>query len=57
MVKYTTGERVKLIEACAWCPRSLYPDLSEDQEYTHGICSKHYKSLMETLHKKKEVRY
>jgi len=57
MVKYATGERVELIKACAWCPRSLYPALSKDQEYTHGVCGKHFLSLMSDLHKKKNGSY
>lgn len=53
MVRYMTNEKVQLVEACAWCPRSTYPSLKAHQEYTHGICSDHLSKLMGGLKKKK----
>jgi len=55
MVKYLTGKRVELVEVCAWCSRSNYPKLAKDQEYTHGLCGTHYRGLIVSLHKEKEV--
>lgn len=34
-----------LIWVCAWCSKKRYPTLMRDEEYTHGICRKHYKKL------------
>lgn len=55
MVRYLTQERVELVTACAWCPRSKHPVLKKNQEYTHGVCSKHLHALMGSL-KRKHVK-
>ena len=34
-----------LVNVCAWCPKRNYPALKDGQEYTHGMCKKHYKKL------------
>lgn len=34
-----------LVKVCAWCPKKYYPALKQGQEYTHGMCKKHYKEL------------
>lgn len=34
-----------MVRVCAWCPRDQYPILKESEEYTHGLCEKHYKML------------
>lgn len=56
MVRYLTGERVELIQACAWCPRSKQPTLKQHQEYTHGVCSEHLLVLMGSLKKRRAVK-
>ncbi|GEM_PF-2775789 len=35
----------RLIKVCAWCPKEDYPVLFAGQEYTHGMCRKHYRKL------------
>ncbi len=41
-----SSKRVKkLINVCAWCPKSSYPKLEEYEDYTHGLCEKHYQLL------------
>jgi hypothetical protein len=34
-----------LIKVCAWCPKKDYPQLQSGQDYTHGMCHKHYREL------------
>ena len=34
-----------LIKVCAWCPKADYPALRPGQDYTHGMCRKHYRQL------------
>lgn len=34
-----------LIKVCAWCPKDTYPALKPGEEYTHGMCHKHYRQL------------
>lgn len=34
-----------LIRVCAWCPKNEYPPLKDSEDYTHGLCEKHYKML------------
>ena len=34
-----------LISVCAWCPKEEYPKLKSNEEYTHGMCRKHYRKL------------
>jgi len=34
-----------LIKVCAWCPKKEYPALKPWEEYTHGMCRKHYRQL------------
>lgn len=53
MVNYITGRHVSLVKACAWCPRSTQTKLGEREEYTHGVCDKHFLLLMDSLKKKK----
>lgn len=57
MIHYYTGERVRLVFACAWCPKSKQPDIKQDEEYSHGICETHYRELMEELKKKRGRTY
>jgi hypothetical protein len=38
-------EKRILVNVCAWCPKGNYPALKVGQEYTHGMCRKHYKKL------------
>lgn len=35
----------KLINVCAWCPKNTYPKLAPNEDYTHGLCDKHYMLL------------
>lgn len=35
----------QLVNVCAWCPKDGYPMLKAWQEYTHGICRRHYKEV------------
>jgi len=35
----------KWVNVCAWCPKKNYPDLKPWEEYTHGLCRKHYRKL------------
>lgn len=39
-----------MVNVCAWCPREEYPHLKDLEEYTHGLCDKHYK-ILTTKHK------
>lgn len=42
----TKGKTVKrLINVCAWCPKNTYPKLETHEDYTHGLCEKHYQIL------------
>lgn len=34
-----------LVKVCAWCPKADYPLLKKGEEYTHGMCRKHYRQL------------
>ena len=34
-----------LIWVCAWCSKEKYPILLRGEEYTHGICRRHYRKL------------
>ena len=34
-----------LVSVCEWCPKGNYPVLKGGEEYTHGMCRKHYKQL------------
>ncbi|CAN5184627.1 hypothetical protein BH09PAT1_BH09PAT1_1150 [soil metagenome] len=36
-----------MINVCAWCPKNKYPKLKDTEEYTHGLCDKHYLMLKE----------
>ncbi len=38
-------DSVQLVSVCAWCPKDIYPTLMSNQEYTHGLCKKHYRQL------------
>ncbi len=53
MLRYTTGEKVKLIFACAWCSKDTYPALDDDEEYTHGVCDRHLRFLLSSLKERK----
>lgn len=35
----------KMIKVCAWCPKNSYPKLKKSEEYTHGLCEKHYEEI------------
>ena len=35
----------KLVSVCAWCPKKDYPVLESFEDYTHGLCEKHYQEL------------
>lgn len=35
----------KLIPVCAWCPKEEYPLLKAREDYTHGLCERHYHEL------------
>lgn len=48
-MKSIARNQPKFIKVCAWCPNTNYPALSINEEYTHGMCLKHYKQL--SLHK------
>jgi hypothetical protein len=52
MIRYKTGEQVRLIFACAWCPKDTYTLLRKDEEYTHGVCNKHLRLLLRSLKKR-----
>lgn len=34
-----------LVKVCAWCPKDEYPSLKKGEEYTHGMCRRHYREL------------
>lgn len=53
MVRYQTGERVKLVFACAWCPKSQRPKAKKGEEYSHGICELHLTKVMSEIPKRK----
>jgi len=57
MVRFQTGERVKLVFACAWCPKSQRPRIKQDEEYSHGVCQRHFARLMTGLINKRRVRH
>jgi len=40
-----TTHTKKLIKVCAWCAKTDYPLLKKNEEYTHGICGKHYRKI------------
>lgn len=44
----------KLINVCAWCPKNTYPPLNEFEEYSHGLCERHYQLL--SKHAVKELK-
>jgi len=48
-MKKQSTKHPKLIKVCAWCPKKDYPKLEVNQEYTHGMCLKHYRQL--SMHK------
>src|SRR5688572_6410608 len=41
----TVKHSKRMIKVCAWCPKTGYPTLKKNQEYTHGICRKHYRLI------------
>ena len=44
--KEATTESFRImVNVCAWCPKEDYPQLKELEEYTHGLCDKHYHML------------
>ncbi len=46
--KEATGVTVvtkTMVNVCAWCPKESYPTLKSTEEYTHGLCEKHYRML------------
>lgn len=44
-VKKKNERQQTLISVCAWCPKDDYPKLKKNEEYTHGMCRKHYRKL------------
>lgn len=51
-----TGEIVTLVWACAWCPRNTWQKLKPNEDYTHGICKKHFKKLKYETHNNKRIQ-
>lgn len=43
--KQKSGNGKTLIKVCAWCPKKDYPQLKPTEEFTHGMCRKHYREL------------
>lgn len=39
--RYIPNKSTDLVMACAWCPKTTYPKLKINQQYTHGMCEKH----------------
>jgi hypothetical protein len=51
----TGSKKIKrLVSVCAWCPKDSYPELADSEEYTHGLCEKHYQML--SKHSLKEIK-
>jgi hypothetical protein len=44
-VSSITDKYPTLIWVCAWCPKEKYPALLKGEEYTHGMCRKHYAQI------------
>lgn len=43
------GEVVRLVFACAWCPKSSYKKLKRNERYSHGICDKHLREQLQAI--------
>jgi hypothetical protein len=42
-----TNSGVRLVYACAWCPKEENTPLQNGEEYTHGICEPHKQQMLQ----------